>query len=268
MSAPVTSTPRPPAPTTRQQLDELDALLQRMMDLPVSQADPEATPAPPVAPRPRPQPAPPPRPAAPSRKAYPPSYMVVESSAPSFAPPAPPPEEPLEPPTPGGRHQLVEDDPMGELAKLRARLEREEETPSDWVPLRSSWQPSAQTWKPLAETWEQSKAPPPPEPRPAHGPRVQTREAPPPVVVATSPAPQATPPTPPPLPPATKPRRPVILWPLVAFNVVFDVFLWPLGPLGTWLKRPAGRSFLGTIGLLCLVAAVALAVADHVGWAK
>src|SRR5690349_6537356 len=112
MSAPVARTAGPglgAVQATRQQLDELDALLQRMHDLPVSQVEPEPPePEPEPAPRParpalpeqparparprqpapraaaRPAPAPRvvPPPAVVSRPAYPASYMVVETVAP------------------------------------------------------------------------------------------------------------------------------------------------------------------------------------------
>jgi len=58
----------------------------------------------------------------------------------------------------------------------------------------------------------------------------------------------------------------VLLWPLAAFNVVFDVFLLPWGPIGRWLRGAAGRNLLAVVGLLCLAAAAALALADWYGW--
>lgn len=114
MSAPVSRTSRPSGAAlqaTRQQLDELDALLQRMLNLPVSPAsDGEAEPLdeervpvrppalargradavprydrPPQGAMPEP-PAPVPQaPTAPSPgRGYPPSYMVVETAAPPY----------------------------------------------------------------------------------------------------------------------------------------------------------------------------------------
>src|SRR5262245_28144252 len=139
---------------TRQQLDELDALLQRMLDLPVHQDPPEGESEEGYAEPPRPaRPPAPPRPAA-KQRSYPPSYMVVETSTPPFMendePTAHPGLDPrqvedprdalFETPTPGGEHDFgapSADDPMDDLARLRARLESKE---GDWVPLRSSWQ--------------------------------------------------------------------------------------------------------------------------------
>lgn len=164
---------------TRQQLDELDALLQRMLELPVhpldepEQADSEEAAEellpPPIAhlgerpasagwSRPH-QPADaaraPLQPA--TRPATPPiSYMVVETASPRPLPPASgfeprpstltPRETPtVEPPAPP--RQTVE--PL-----VPPALEESSEGEA-WVPLRSTWQPSAQTWPPLAESWHQ-----------------------------------------------------------------------------------------------------------------
>jgi hypothetical protein len=53
---------------------------------------------------------------------------------------------------------------------------------------------------------------------------------------------------------------------LVWFNRAFDGCLVPLGPVGRWLRRPAGRNLLGAGGVLGLLAAAAVAVADCIGW--
>jgi hypothetical protein len=304
---------------TRQQLEELDALLQRMLDLPVNQGEePEAPeqqpPAPPA--RERPMIAPPasrraeapplaegggrrvrldPAAAPSAPLVFPPVYTTADSAGPSYRAPVeePPPglgprlvqeqhraeDMAFEEPVPGGRHDLEEDtpvDPTEDLARLRARLEAaasasaSQPEQEEWVPLRSSWQPSAQTWKPLAERWGQAQPEhtPPPEPpivmppRPAPaGPVVMTQTAPEP---APAPAPA---PAPPPRPIAeSKPPRPWPLLPLVWFNAAFDVTLLPWGPLGRWLRGPSGRALLGTVGILCLLAAAALVVADRAGW--
>ena len=297
MSAPATRTNRPtasgrPAPvqSTRQQLDDLDALLQRMLDLPVSQQEsaeddvredfaepePEATPIPPARPTRPERVLSEPRP--PARRSYPPSYMVVETSNPPIPDRADPPyasgheprpiEEPrdalFEAPTPGGRHDLNADndaDPIGDLARLRARLEN---TEGDWVPLRSSWQPSAQTWKPLAETWQQTQAP-------AESPQEQQPEVP-----AWTPEredrlpaselPDAFIPPAPAVAPRQTPQPSAARTPLVWFNQTFDACLLPLGPAAGWLKRPSGRNFLAVVGLLCLMAAGALVAAQWSGF--
>src|SRR5437660_233112 len=129
---------------TRQQLDELDALLQRMLDLPVNQVDETAEePAsglPPIL-----MPPEPPAEKTPAVRPALASYIVVETASPAYhtqtpAEPLetlgprvlPPPRLPrdesfFEDPVPGGRHDLGEErplDPAEELAVLRARLEQ------------------------------------------------------------------------------------------------------------------------------------------------
>src|SRR5579871_5284982 len=186
---------------TRQQLDELDALLQRMLELPVAKvespesADTEETPpvAEPVRSRPSPV-----------------SYMVIETASPrplplasGFTPqpspltprlvpvkPMPEPEpqvpepeavapvgEPEEvPPTPtlphkggGGNHSTVPTNGEAGLLSPSPLVGEggggggEDEA---WVPLRSTWQPSAQTWPPLADSWQQAQSVPQPQPQP------------------------------------------------------------------------------------------------------
>src|SRR5262245_57772505 len=167
MSAPVAHTAPPGGGGhgARQQLDELDALLQRMLDLPVSRAEPEPEDEePPVPVRPaRPEPSPAPeRWASSAPMSYPASYMVVETATPPFL------EEPAPQPPDRARWQrqaasrvhepsLPPSDPVPEPPPS----DEAPATGGDWVPLRSSWQPSAQTWKPLAETWEQARTDPP-----------------------------------------------------------------------------------------------------------
>jgi hypothetical protein len=206
----------------------------------------------------------------------------------------------LEEPVPGGRHDLEEDtpiDPTEELARLRAQMnppvfpptappnpQQAQERQGEWVPLQSSWQPSAQTWKPLAERWGQAQTDPEPDQDPAPPPTFPPRSSPSGPVVLTqtaseldlpsvsvgrveqvpAPAPQTT--AAPAAAPATAPSRPWPLLPLVWFNAAFDLVLVPWGPPGRWLRGRPGRALLGTVGVLCLLGAAALAVADGVGW--
>lgn len=163
---------------TRQQLDELDALLQRMLDLPVNQLDdggeaedaageqvavlPPVQTAPPRTPAPRP---PEPRP-----MAAPVSYMVVETASPRPLPAAsgfePSPaglSMRLLPVTPEEDNSVEEEEPAPAPAPAVAPAQTPVADPPSvegggWVPLRSTWQPSAQTWQPLAESWQQANA--------------------------------------------------------------------------------------------------------------
>jgi hypothetical protein len=59
---------------------------------------------------------------------------------------------------------------------------------------------------------------------------------------------------------------PAVLWPLAWLNGLFDLCLLPLGPLGRWFRGSAGRNLLGTVGVLCLLAALALVALDWFGW--
>lgn len=96
--------PRPPAPVDpiRQQLDELDALLQRMLSLPASPAEAEAAPAPEPPPAadalaPLPPPLPPPRTVPPP----PPVFLAPSpASPPPWTDPIPPTTRAAEPPRP------------------------------------------------------------------------------------------------------------------------------------------------------------------------
>ncbi len=196
----------------------------------------------------------------------------------------------IEMPVPGGRHDLEADDPVDPAADL-ARLQAEMGTPpEEWVPFQSSWQPSEQTWKPLADSWQQSRGGqtavptnetpsrtvPVPRPVPPPDPsRPKLRDLPratmPPVPVRSEPpVPQppvpSTKPTTQPSPSPQAPDTSRFLLPLVWFNSAFDVMLLPLGPAGSWLQSKRGGGFLAFLGLVCMASAVALAVADGIGW--
>lgn len=174
---------------TRQQLDELDALLQRMLDLPVHPLDePEPAESEEAVEEPPPLPllpkrqrerikeeietpvSPPPSYTVPVVKP-PISYMVVETASPRPLPRASgfEPRPSALPPQPAPRTS-VDETPIlpGQISETpfaAPLLETDEE--ETWVPLRSTWKPSAQTWPPLAESWHQANsgatpfAPPP-----------------------------------------------------------------------------------------------------------
>lgn len=226
-----------------------------------------------------------------TQRSYPPSYMVVEDAGP-----------PLESPIPGGQHDLTEGlpaDPVQEQAQALLR----QGAPGNDAAFETAWRPSAQTWGPLAETWRQTQpAPaspniptyqPPPQPKPqaTPSPSVWTQT----VVISDAPSSEDIPAAPAPAPvvqygptvgvvppsplvapdqnvsatqPAPLPKfeTPIYLWPLVAFNFCFDVFLWPLGPVGQWMRGPSGGVLLAMLGLLGLVAAGALVLLDGIGW--
>jgi hypothetical protein len=58
------------------------------------------------------------------------------------------------------------------------------------------------------------------------------------------------------------------LWlvPLKIVNYVFDGGTYPFDPLGRWLRRDTGRTFVGWTGLILLASAVAWAILERIGW--
>jgi hypothetical protein len=286
---------------TRQQLDELDALLQRMLELPVQPLDkPEPVKSEAAAEGPLPsapilserpvtagrasshQPAD----ASPSphqqavRLTMPAlSYTVVETASPRPLPPA----SGFEPRPPMAKPRLV---PVTPPETPAAPPAPETSEAVAWVPLRSTWQPSASTWPPLAESWHQANTKKPPH---AAASPIADLPSEPPLPPTES---AATIEMPAPLPSSETPLRtpnselrtqselqpspsaedapnaaPWPLLPLVWFNQGFDACLAPLGAPGRWLCGP-GRVVLGFIGLACLAAAVALAVNTGMGWSR
>jgi hypothetical protein len=257
---------------TRQQLDELDALLQRMLALPVNQADdltaelnaPSKTTA--------------------ARRPEPVSYQTVEYSADT---------------------QTAAENEGAVATPIAPRLDdahlsspgEAKEGDDNWVPLSSTWKPSPHTWKPLAQSWQQPRATPlsktAQESPPSHEETVEVgapKPTPPAPVVAANTEPKAprVPQAPvseevplgvlglkarlrdlvgPPMPASEE--VPVSEWlrPLLWFNIAFDCLLLPWGPPGRWLRRDGGgRSVLGVVGVLLLIAAVGLTALEWFGW--
>lgn len=64
----------------------------------------------------------------------------------------------------------------------------------------------------------------------------------------------------------TQPRVPLLLMPFdLADRAAFGIAAW-FGPPGRWLGSSAGRHLVGVTGILCLAGAVAWGVADWLGW--
>ncbi|HEY7310962.1 MAG TPA: hypothetical protein VH643_16480 [Gemmataceae bacterium] len=292
-----------PLNPTRQQLDELDALLKRMLELPVNQleeadrtqaeseevAEEPPPPAPVVQPQAMEPTAPPARP--------PISYMVVETASPRPLPPASgfePQPSPLMPP-----QDADEEEPEPPISAAREPEVEEETEPEVWVPLCSTWKPSPQTWPPLADSWHQANsAAGMPDARQESIPREivlsqpATPPAPPPVesvqrntptaeqTVGPSQDKSADKPAPPPAAPtSTEPRlsltaedapavMPRALLPLLWFNQGFDACMIPLGEIGRWLSGSRGRQMLGLAGLACLAAAAVIALSTGMAWTR
>jgi hypothetical protein len=288
---------------TRQQLDELDALLQRMLELPVhpleksEQAkteEPAEAPPPPAAIQGerqasagrsiRHQPAD----AGRSPNVYrlpidalpPVSYTVVETASPRPLPPASGFEP--RPSTLTPRLLPVTPPPETPVSPPPVAEASEAET---WVPLRSTWQPSASTWPPLAESWHQANSGA--TPLAAPGPIADSRPNPTPpqsaepainveksvpvpageTVIGTENAENQAPGGPQ-LSVSAQDAPSAVSWPLlplVWFNQGFDACLAPFGAPGRWLCG-RGRVVLGFIGLACLAAAAAIVANTGMGW--
>jgi hypothetical protein len=226
-----------PNDLTRQQLDELDALLQRMLALPLNPLDgPPAT-----APAPAPLPLPP--------------DMVPGARNWRIDPPAPAPA-----PAP---HVLP-----GVPITPEAHAPRPPESPPApaWVPPPEP-EPAPPPPAPKAAAPAPEKKPPAPERKPAPPAK--------PAVVAAAPLPLPIPtPPPPPAPaPAPQPTAPAIpgppipaaLWPFVALNWTTDRLLGLFGPPGWFLRSTFGKYLLGLTGL-GLLAYTAAHVAQQHGW--
>ncbi len=247
------STPPSPNDLTRQQLDELDSLLQRMLSLPLSgPADDPPPPAPqaelPTPPGWRldgggpnvklPYLAPDPVAAAAPVAVAEPQAAVAESEwgpdplarygSPAagerpFGPPAP---ETGVPPSAGGpayQYSLPLPTSNGTLRGVDA--------PALPAGFRSL----------LAEAEAEAERPFP-----------------------TAPTPLAPPPRPA-AEPAAAGALPVFLWPVFALNWVMELLLGFLGPVGAALTRPAAKHLLGFLGVV-LLAGAALWAARGLGW--
>jgi hypothetical protein len=229
--------------TTRQQLDELDALLQRMLSLPIDAPTGDAPPPPP------------------------PGGTLPPDGAPAATslPPPPPARPPAPPPPPTFSPSRVP-------------------TPADpartWtidLPAAPNPQPArGDSWAGNSAGLEafhvRTAAPVPADDRLARGGPQSARpsealpaDATPPRVVVAPPA-QPAAPAPRPIPAPATNRVPFWAWPLVGLNALLALPFGLLGPVGRLLTGPAGRNFLGAVGLLTLAAAAAIVALDWYGW--
>jgi hypothetical protein len=231
------STPAPPRSTgalhaAQQQLDELDALIQRMLTLPINPAEEPA----------------PPEPAAAAMPPEAPAETFVEAEVPLEAPrrlEEPPPPEPKVARKPKARPRSA---PPPE-----PQLEVEFLPPPLLDPLEVEFRPM-----PLASDLAidgDDEALPPAEPfrsdladaqsDMADDEYIEEEAAPHPEEFAA---------------PAERRR------PLVRVNQAFDRLTYPLGATGYWLRSAAGRDVLGWSGVLLITGSVAWAVLDWLGW--
>jgi hypothetical protein len=230
--------PKPsPNDLTRQQLDELDGLLQRMLGLPTT--GPVAAPDPPPAELP-----PIPgawrldRPAAEARPhvleeldLIPLTTAVVPLAALGLGKRDEP--DPMWGPDPLARYNT----PVAD-ARLFAPPTADTGVPPSTATVRGADTPA------LPHGFRSAFAEPPaPVPAP---------DAPKPEVVASQPS-------------APSSRVPAVLWPVFALNWLLETLLGLFGPLGTAAKHPAAKHLLGACGLL-LLAAAGVWSARGMGW--
>lgn len=274
------TTPNSPNDLTRQQLDELDTLLQRMLSLPLNKPDattptgqtraelplpePPAPPRPPLPPVPRPEPvnwlpAPPePMPAPQPKSAHPflgltggpdpepaTEYTPRSSESRTLADllPFPIPDGP----PPDEYEELLPETPLpGGPGRMTGTL-RGVDAPATPAGFRSAMPPAAP--QPTGQSMA-FLAPPPPDAPPSPGPGMTAG-------TPGRPAPVMTPP-----PPASNVG---LLAPVsLATRLIEGILDW-CGPLGTWLTRPAVKQLLGVVGL-GLLAGSAWWVARGMGW--
>ena len=258
----------PIANPTRQQLDELDALLQRMLSLPLNQLDADlSAPPPPVRPAPpppvgystTPAPIPPPRPLAP-----PPPRPVVVNPPPR---PAPPPMPPRREPTAGDHTWNVPLPSTGGSASVYGNW------PMGFDAVSAPPRPVAPPPAP------QPPMPPPSNLRvttiPSPDQNNQAREAPPPMERLRTETPynppvesHAVPPSPAAVPVASPQFEPVPVhyWPLAAIDWMIGKPLSMFGVPGQWIGQGSGKILVGWAGILLLAGAAVWGVVDYMGW--
>ncbi len=266
------STPPSPNDLTRQQLDELDSLLQRMLSLPLttSAGDP-----------PPPQPAPP-LPDLPSAAdgwrsdaAAPtkPPYLAAEQAPAAVSaaarPAAPPPDPaPAWGPDPLARYGAP---PQPEPVPVVARLFGPPTPDTGVPPSTDNIQAAGSSYQytlpvPTAGTLRGVDAPA----LPAGFRSLLAESAADPTAVPLAVAPSSAVPQSEPSdssPAASLPSSsvPIALWPVFAVNWVLELFLGLLGPVGATLTHPAMKHLLGFVGVL-LLAAAGLWSARGMGW--
>lgn len=208
-----------PNDLTRQQLDELDTLLQRMLSLPLNQPEPAvAFPPPPPLPQLPDPPAPRSQPTTGWRADHP------AASPPTHLPPVIRPAESVIP----RLYAPVEDLPPADTGTLRG---------VDAPALPRGFDPRDDAPPPMREIDVPS----------AFG-RVNFAE----VNPFLDPPPTVEPPTPEPEP---ADRLPVPLWPVAAVNAIIEFLLSWFGPLGRLLTAAWVKTLLGWAGLLLLAVA-------------
>jgi hypothetical protein len=155
---------------TRQQLEDLDALLKRMLDLPVNRLEDESDDADgaPLSAAEEARPTTASSAPAPMRGPHRPAFARPPETE-AAAPPSVHYNTPHENEADLKPRVIIvasnspenETDSAAEAAAHPPQETAEERPtgghPDDWVPLTSSWRPSSRTWKPLTEAWQQAQ---------------------------------------------------------------------------------------------------------------
>jgi hypothetical protein len=212
----------------RQQLDELDALLQRMLTLPINQADDQF-----VEPSPRRQATDPnlTLPPAPGRR---PQMMLLDGSAPVAPPQSPPPA--------WDPHWNINLNPQQGSSILGPRSPAAQRSQSD---------PPPPVWRAETIAFVPARSEPTPQPPMTTAGALLAR------VEATSASPF--------LPPTEEPVA-MSFSPLIALNRAFDAIMLCFGPVGQLFCTSAGRNLLGMTGLALLIGGAAWGAAGWFGW--
>jgi hypothetical protein len=225
------STSSPPAShSMRQQLDELDALLQRMLTLPINQTDDGAADPAPAMNRSAEAPSAVGPPLAPIRR---PQMMLLDGSAPV--------RPPQTPPANWDPHWNINLNPQQGSSILGPR------SPAAQPPQPQTAPP---VWR--AETVAYAPSQPEPTPQPPLSTPVAQFEA--------RPAPRAQ--------PQVEDPTPIPLAPLVGLNRAFDAVMICFGPPGQWFCTTAGRNLLGYAGLALLLGSAAWTATGWFGWPR
>lgn len=212
---------------TKQQLEELDLLLQRMLALPTSDAGPSAAlSTPPEAFVPSPPTLPMPARSAPPDQSVLHAWRVQNPAGDSSVIPFPAQQPPLATPVDSPEPRFV----VNAAASA---------PPAASYPYQMVFGPQTAAAAPVLTPGAAPKGIPAPQ----------------------WVAPKAS---------ASSEPLPFMLLPLYVLNKLFDLLTFPLGPIGTWLRQPAGRNTLGWLGVLMILAAIGWGVADWYGldWLK
>lgn len=240
------ATPPSPNDLTRQQLDELDALLQRMLSLPLNKPEAQVAPAFPPLPLPEisaPAPAASPKPSYGWRMdSAPPTTKLPYSQTPPL--PAPPSAVAFTPAfTPISSTPTIRDTQPNPSHEPRAFFHTEPTPAVEYMPHTGTLRGVDAPATPVG--FRSAFAPPetveePMLPSPTLELELPTLELAPALVTAGK---------------RNQPRTPLVLMPLALMNGILETcFRW-LGPIGEWMTKPAVKTMLGWTGIALIASA-------------